>query len=279
LCGVPYHAAQGYIAKLLKAGRTVALCEQVEDPKLAKGLVRREVVRLYTPGTLVDMEFLSPGETNYLAAVRIANPASPKDHPLIGLSGLDVSTGEFWITEFQGQGARQQLIDELARLEPKELLFPASETATTAALAQRNGPRLCAQSPAAFDEQQAAALLQAHFGVHTLDGFGCSGLTAGLAAAGAVWRYFRETQPTASLTHIRRVQRRWSGEAMHLDSATIRNLELVRTLGGGEARSTREATVLSVLDVDGDGQPSPARLAGAPAAPPRGDSGAARRRR
>src|SRR5215471_7420973 len=101
LCGVPYHAAQGYIAKLLKAGRTVALCEQVEDPKLSKGLVRREVVRLYTPGTLVDTEFLSPRESYFLAAVAFSNVMTPslKGGPIAGLACLDVSTGEFWVTE------------------------------------------------------------------------------------------------------------------------------------------------------------------------------------
>ncbi len=108
LCGVPYHAVQSYIAKLLKAGRTVALCEQVEDPKLAKGLVRREVVRLYTPGTLVDTEFLSPGESHFLAAVVFSDATAPsaKGQSVIGLACLDVSTGEFWITEFQGAQGR-----------------------------------------------------------------------------------------------------------------------------------------------------------------------------
>jgi len=123
LCGVPYHAAQNYIAKLLKAGCTVALCEQVEDPKLAKGLVRREVVRLYTPGTLVDTEFLDPEESNFLAAVCRVERKSRHGEPCWGLSGLDVTTGEFWVMECEGSGADQQLFDELARLEPRELLY------------------------------------------------------------------------------------------------------------------------------------------------------------
>ena len=96
LCGVPYQAAQGYIAKLLKVGRTVALCEQVEDPKLAKGLVRREVVRLYTPGTLVDAEFLDPGESSFLAAV---TKVERKGRISWGLAALEVTTGEFWVME------------------------------------------------------------------------------------------------------------------------------------------------------------------------------------
>ena len=251
LCGVPYHAAQGYIAKLLKAGRTVALCEQVEDPKLAKGLVRREVVRLYTPGTLIDTEFLSPGESHFLAAVVFSESMIPstKSQSVIGLAYLDVSTGEFWMTEFQGAQAEVQLMDELARLEPREVLHPDSHTNVGSCLSHLRGARLCAQPAATFNPKEAAQLLQAQFAVHSLDGFGCRGLTAGIGAAGAVLRYFRETQPTASLAHLRRIHTRWSGDAMHLDSATIRNLELVRPLGVGDQRLEQDqSTVLSVLD-------------------------------
>jgi DNA mismatch repair protein MutS len=251
LCGVPYHAAQGYIAKLLKAGRTVALCEQVEDPKLAKGLVRREVVRLYTPGTLVDTEFLSPGESHFLAAVAFLDVIGPSDkgRSIIGLACVDVSTGEFWMTEFQGAQAEIQLMDELARLEPREVLHSDAKTNLGSCLSRLRGPRLCAQPSASFNSKEATQLLQTQFAVHSLDGFGCRGLTAGIGAAGAVLRYFRETQPTASLAHIRRLHTRWSTDAMHLDSATIRNLELVRPLGAGEHRSEQgQPTVLSVLD-------------------------------
>ena len=249
LCGVPYHAAQGYIAKLLKAGRTVALCEQVEDPKLAKGLVRREVVRLYTPGTLVDNEFLSPDESNYLAAVNRSEPRSANALPFWGLAGLDVSTGEFWVMEFQGPVSAQQLLDELARLEPRELLYTEPTIIDGLHLPSLQGSRLCKQSPNLFDQQEAAKLLLQHFDVRSLDGFGCQGLTAGLGAAGAVLRYFRETQPTAALDHIGRLQRRWNHEAMHLDSATIRNLELLRPMGIADDRSERrQSTVLSALD-------------------------------
>ena len=250
LCGVPYHAAQGYIAKLLKAGRTVALCEQVEDAKLAKGLVRREVVRLYTPGTLIDTEFLSPGESHFLAAVAFSDATIPstKSQSVIGLACLDISTGEFWVTEFQGAQAEVQLMDELARLEPRELLHTNSQVNAGSCLTRLRGPRLCAQPATSFDLKDAAQLLQAQFAVHSLDGFGCRGLTVGIGAAGAVLRYVRETQPTASLAHLRRIHTRWSGDAMHLDSATIRNLELVRPLEAGERLGQDQPTVLSVLD-------------------------------
>jgi DNA mismatch repair protein MutS len=251
LCGVPYHAAQGYIAKLLNAGRTVALCEQVEDPKLAKGLVRREVVRVYTPGTLVDTELLSPGESHFLTAVAFSEaPASfAKKQSVIGLACVDVSTGEFWTTEFQGEQAEIQLMDELARLEPREVLYPESTTNAGLWLTRLRGPRLCAQPPAFFNPKEASKLLQTQFAVQSLDGFGCLGLTAGIGAAGAILRYFRETQPTASLAYLRRLHTRWNSDAMHLDSATVRNLELIRPLGVGEKWSGQDQpTVLSVLD-------------------------------
>src|SRR5437764_5793921 len=112
LCGVPYHAVQGYIAKLLKAGRTVALCEQVEDPKLAKGLVRREVVRLYTPGTLTDTELLPSTESIFLVAIAaLVHPHQQMFGAQFGLAALDSSTGEFWVMEFSGETASADLHD------------------------------------------------------------------------------------------------------------------------------------------------------------------------
>ncbi|HXV69411.1 MAG TPA: DNA mismatch repair protein MutS [Nitrospira sp.] len=248
LCGVPHHAAAGYIAKLLKAGRTVALCEQVEDPKLAKGLVRREVVRLFTPGTLVDAEFLSPVESNYLAAVLVrAVPAQPV---LVGLAVLEVSTGEFWVTEFQGPHALARVADELARLEPRELLYPArSDRHTSALLEQSKGARFCERPPDSFDPHQSALRLQDQFRVHTLDGFGCLGLTAAIGAAGAVLQYIRETQPAAPLNHLRRLTVRRDSETMCLDGPTIRNLELVKPMTAGDsAPESRPVTLLSVVD-------------------------------
>jgi DNA mismatch repair protein MutS len=120
LCGVPYHAASGYIAKLLKAGRTVALCDQVENPKAAKGLVRREVVRLYTPGTLVDSEFLPPSQANYLAAIAVGSSGSGRQDYVIGLAAIDVSTGAFFAQEFFGEKTVEAAcLNELARIDPK----------------------------------------------------------------------------------------------------------------------------------------------------------------
>lgn len=253
LCGVPHHAATGYIAKLLKAGRTVALCDQVEDPKLAKGLVRREVVRLYTPGTLIDTEFLPATESNFLASVATGEAtARASDRGAqsarLGLAALDLSTGEFWIREFEGAGASTDLLDELSRLEPREVLHQAALPEESLAwLAQLKGPRLCSQDPSRFLLTTAERTLREQFGVGSLEAFGCQGLTLGLQAAGAAVRYLRETQPSACLTHVRRLRVRRPGHEMHLDSATIRNLELVRPLGT-EPGQRIQATLLSVLD-------------------------------
>jgi DNA mismatch repair protein MutS len=248
LCGVPFHAAQGYIAKLLKAGRTVALCEQVEDPKLAKGLVRREVVRLYTPGTLVDTEFLEPAESSFLAAVaRVERRGS---RPCWGLAALDMTTGEFWVMELDG--ADQLLVDELTRLQPRELLHAQSDAIAAWLRSQLHGVRICECEPGWFDREGALKALMGHFGVQSLEGFGCHDLTAALDAAGAVWRYARETQPAAAPAHVRRLSRRRTTEAMHLDSATIRNLELVRPLASGqEGAGNPPSTLLSVIDRTG----------------------------
>jgi DNA mismatch repair protein MutS len=252
LCGVPHHAATGYIAKLLKAGKTVALCDQVEDPKIAKGLVRREVVRLFTPGTLIDTELLPPTESNFLAAIAPASPSAGAFQrspalPILGLAALDLSTGEFWLTELSGERASVELLDELSRLDPRELLHPPHLSGQILqSCAQLKGVRLCVQDPSAFELPSAERLLLEQFRVASLEGFGCEGLTLGLQAAGAVVRYLQETQPTSGLGHLRRMHVRRTGREMHLDTATMRNLELVRSLG--DERDRASGTLLNALD-------------------------------
>jgi DNA mismatch repair protein MutS len=252
LCGVPYHAATNYIAKLLRAGRTVALCEQVEDPKLAKGLVRREVVRLYTPGTLIDSEFLPSSESNVLAAVttRSRSGAAASKECSYGLATLDVSTGEFWLSEFHGKQAETALLDELARLEPKELLFAEGLSPEDQRwMGDLTGSRRSAQPVAWFELEAGRLRLQEQLHVHSLEAFGCHQLTLGVQAAAAVLRYVRETQPAASLDHIRQVRVRHPHDAMHLDSVTIRNLELIKPAGRAEESSNPASfTLLGVLD-------------------------------
>ena len=246
LCGVPYHAATGYIAKLLKAGRTVALCDQVEDPKSAKGLVRREVVRLYTPGTLTDTEFLPSTESIFLVA--IASPAQLGHQmfaPQFGLAALDSSTGEFWVMELFGEAASADLHDELYRIGPRELLYSSTlSPSVQSGLHLIRGARLCPQNGASLGLIEAQRLLHEHFGVASLEGFGCRGLSLGIQAAGMVLRYVQDTQPTVNLSHIARLQIRHGHQCMHLDGNTISNLELLKSLS--DVR--QDATLRAVLE-------------------------------
>ena len=250
LCGVPYHAATGYIAKLLKAGRTVALCDQVENPKVAKGLVRREVVRLYTPGTLVDSEFLPPSQANYLVAVSTGSSASRRDVSMIGLAAIDVSTGTFFVQEFSDEGAESACLNELARIDPKELLVSAHiSPGIKRQLDNVKTLRLSQSTTSWSGLQEAHRLLLDHFNVQSLDGFGCRSFSVGIECAAAVIRYLRESQPSSNLGHITRLEARHQQDAMHLDAATIHNLELVRAIHDREPTTGRqEGTLLSVLD-------------------------------
>jgi len=246
LCGVPYHAATGYIAKLLKAGRNVALCEQTEDPKAVKGLVRREVVRLYTPGTLVDTEFLAPTELNYLAALSWPLDTIPSS---IGLACLDVSTGEFWVTEFHGPRASSQAIDELTRIDAREVLIPAGvQDDHRRWFEELRCMRLCERPSASFAPAQSDRLLGTHFPSQTLELVRQPDLRFALGAAGAVFEYFRDTQPAAPLSHIRGLTVRGQDAVMLLDGASIRNLELLKPIGFGEGNEKHSTTLLSVLD-------------------------------
>nr|MDA8165046.1 DNA mismatch repair protein MutS [Desulfobacteraceae bacterium] len=190
LCGVPYHAAAGYLAKLVKAGYRVAVCEQVEDPREAKGVVRREVVRVVTPGLVTEEQLLDDKENCYVAAVCCARDTW-------GLSLLDLSTGEFLIAERE---TPEGVLDELARLVPSELLLAegAGEELELAAALQPALPALCLTSRPAdhFHRERARELLTSHFGTVNLAGFGCDELDAGLAAAGGLFIYIQETQKT-----------------------------------------------------------------------------------
>jgi DNA mismatch repair protein MutS len=250
LCGVPYHAASGYIAKLLKAGRTVALCDQVENPKAAKGLVRREVVRLYTPGTLVDSEFLPPSQANYLAAIAVGSSGSGRQDYVIGLAAIDVSTGAFFAQEFFGEKTVEAAcLNELARIDPKELLIPAKISPSIKQQLESIKAVRMSQVPASWSGlQEAQRLLLDHFKVQSLDGFGCRSFSVGVEAAAAVLRYLRESQPSSTLGHITRLETRRQQDAMHLDAATIHNLELVRAIRDPEPTGQQAGTLLSVLD-------------------------------
>jgi DNA mismatch repair protein MutS len=236
LCGVPYHAATSYIAKLLRVGRSVAVCDQVEDPQTAKGLVRREIVRVYTPGTVIEPDLLAASEPNYLAA--IAPGASGA-----GLAWLDLSTAEFRVVELSAPW-RDAARDELLRIEPREILVPDEEAERLRATI---GPIAAAVTPvpaSTFHRAAAHALLLGHFRVASLAGFGCDDKPLAISAAGALLQYVTATQPGSPLSHVTRMQVSTQGGTMLLDRATQRNLELVRRAVDGQV----SGSLLSVLD-------------------------------
>ena len=241
MCGVPHHAAEGYIGKLIRKGFKVAICEQMEDAKLAKKLVRREVTRVVTPGTAAD-SLLGSEENNFLAALAQVGER-------VGFAALDLSTGEFRATEFSGENALRRVQEELEQLRPKELLYgsaaPLFDTKASRALttqpppAQTPQPRAtgvtCAETPLddwIFAPGHAIPLLENHFGVLSLEGFGLAGRTAAAAAAGAILYYVRSTQ-RGSLDHVDRIGWYERQNCLVLDAVTVRNLELIEPLFAG----------------------------------------------
>ncbi len=244
MCGVPYHAVESYIAKLIRAGYKVAICEQMEEPSRGKKLVRREVIRVITPGTASDVHVLEPKENNFLAALARAPAGQP-----IGLAYADVSTGEFRATEFAGADAEARLRDELQVLRPREILLarPGSLFAEAAAPDLDGlGAVETRLEEWAFRSDYAARLLGEQFGVVTLEGLGLEPHPQAIAAAGALVHYLRETSARGEggLQHLDRITYYEQQDALVLDNVTVRNLELTSPLFGDEP----EATLLSALD-------------------------------
>ena len=224
MCGVPHHAADTYINRLIEAGVKVAICEQVEDPRTAKGVVAREVIRVVTPGMVLSPELDEPKSARYLAAVAAGGIPGNKDR--FGLAALDISTGEFLVTE---AGDLESLASELARLSPAEILLSddnpngLDEVVTDLDFyATRIGAD-------ALDPARSRRVLSDHFGEHALLGFGLPDLPLGQTAAGAVLQYARENQGR-ELSHLDRVRAYRLDDYMVLDEATKRNLELFHTL-------------------------------------------------
>ena len=249
MCGVPYHSAEGYIAKLIRRGFKVAICEQMEDPRLAKKIVRREVTRVVTPGTAADST-LGSEENNFLAAV-----ASLGDR--VGFAALDLSTGEFRATEFGGETAGHRIQEELEQLRPKELLYASSAPLFDVANDPKRTSSLDSQSSSQggmdsrarlaprdsgyaetpledwiFARDHAVPLLENHFGVLSLEGFGLAGKPAAASAAGAILYYIRSTQ-RGTLDHVDRIGFYERQRCLVLDAVTVRNLELIEPLFAG----------------------------------------------
>jgi DNA mismatch repair protein MutS len=236
MAGFPYHQLEGYLAKLISGGFRAAVCEQMEDPKLAKGLVKREVTRVVSPGTLTDDALLDPRESNYLAAVAPpSHKSNGDDHA--GLAWAELSTGRF----FAATVPLVRLSDELARIAPAECLL-SEETDLTLNLPART--MLTCRPAWAFGLETAVGTLQKHFQTVTLEGFGfAESDSPALRAAGAALDYLRETQK-ASLNHIDRLTPYRSGELLEIDEATRRSLEITRTIRTG----SRDGSLLAVID-------------------------------
>jgi DNA mismatch repair protein MutS len=233
MCGVPHHAAEGYIGKLIRKGFKVAVCEQIEDAKLAKKLVRREVTRVVTPGTAADSS-LNSDENNFLAAL-----AQVEDR--VGFAALDLSTGEFRATEFSGESALRRVQEELEQLRPKELLYASAAPLFDSGTRRSQSPQprasgsTCTETPLddwIFAPDHAIPLLENHFGVLSLEGFGLAGRPAAAAAAGAILHYVRSTQ-RGSLDHVDRIGWYERQNCLVLDAITVRNLELIEPLFAG----------------------------------------------
>ena len=248
LCGVPHHTATGYIAKLLKAGKIVALCEQVEDPKITKGLVRREVVRVYTPGTLYDDEFLPSHEANYISSIYYPpepSSGSSGENLDFGLATIDLSTGEFWISEAPYEYSRHILVDELVRIDPKELIYPKEIHAELCqTLESLPIARLVPREFDSFATKTSLLTLTKVFQVDDINDLQLSGLTVGYQASGGLLQYLADTQLTATYTHLRRPWIRVLEQEMQLDQATIRNLEILRPT----SEQRHSPTLLTTLD-------------------------------
>ena len=252
MCGVPHHAVEAYIGKLIRKGFKVAICEQMENPRLAKKLVRREVTRVVTPGTAADSS-LTAEENNFLAAL-----ARVGDR--VGFAALDLSTGEFRATEFSGEGAMRRVQEELEQLRPKELLYASAAplfgkadaigdglASSSASDVGSHASSLVKARPSAqglsrwaetplddwiFAPDHAIPLLENHFGVLSLEGFGLASHTAAAAAAGAILYYVRSTQ-RGSLDHVDRIGWYERQNCLILDAVTVRNLELIEPLFAG----------------------------------------------
>src|SRR5579864_9614990 len=277
MCGVPYHAAENYLSKLLRKGFKVAICEQMEDPKVAKKLVRREVTRVMTPGTAIDSS-VGAEDNNFLAA--LARATSAGSGGAVGLAALDLSTGEFRATEFRGPDAERRILEELQQLRPREVLYPSglplfdpppinsgatnsaetpaedkdqaaqgqtNQSGTGAALQQTGSAMRFTETPLedwVFSPDYAVPLLENKLGVLSLEGFGLQGRPAAATAAGAILHYVRSTQ-RGTLEHVDRIGFYDRQEYLVLDAVTVRNLELVEPLF---ANTSSEVTLFRALD-------------------------------
>ncbi|MFN3689526.1 MAG: DNA mismatch repair protein MutS [Fimbriimonadales bacterium] len=236
MAGVPIHAYERYIAKLVQKGYRVAICDQIEDPKLAKGLVKRRVTRILTPGTVLEDSMLDAQANNYLVAVVVGDPVH-------GLGVVDVSTGEFLTTEIAGERRQEKLLDELFRLQPAEVLVPDDHEELIQTLREQLSAAITPVPMREWLGRDSKQILLQHFGVESLRGFGCEDYTRGLDAAALALRYLQQSQLEA-LPHIRTLATYSVERFMYLDATARRHLELTQNL----MDNSRRYTLLATLD-------------------------------
>ncbi|MGY5858657.1 MAG: DNA mismatch repair protein MutS [Candidatus Thorarchaeota archaeon] len=231
LCGVPYHAVEGYVAKLLQQGFTVAIADQVEDASQAKGLVKRDVVRVVTPGTILESSMLEDAQNNYLVALI-------EDGGQVGIAAVDVSTGEFLVTQIEGTLNSEVVLNEIGRLSPSEILLSEETSKSKIRRAiEETGIHITQRNSLDFSARNAETLIKEQFKVATLDGYGISDKPVALGAAGAVLAYLRDVHKTGSVTLSG--LRTYSIEShMIVDSQTQKNLELIKNARDGSSRGT-----------------------------------------
>ena len=251
MCGVPFHAADGYVARLVQKGFRVALCDQVEAARHAKGLVRREVVRVVSPGTLIDAAHLEATEPAFLMSLA-RHAAPPRRHSggeslpdaserSYGVALLDLSTGEFQAAEYAGADGRQAIIDEVAVLRPRELVV-SSALDLAAELPEIGDVPVTGGDAWSFDPDRARETLCTQLGVQTLEGVGLEHRPAATAAAGALVQYLRQTQKR-DLTHVREIRFRERSQHLIVDPTTFHHLEIVEATDG-----SRDGSLLGTID-------------------------------
>ncbi len=240
MAGVPYHAVDGYIARLIEKGYHVAVCDQLSEPT-GRGLVERDVTRVVTPGTVTEPELLEAGKSNFLMSILPLGDAQAGQWDRAGIAYVDISTGEFCATELADEAVGLRVFEELARLEPSEVIMPESWVARGVSLPE--GIHLTAVQDWTFDFAGAQQLLCDQFRVSTLAGFGLGESMAAVAAAGGVLQYLRTTQKQ-SLGQLSSIRSYSTETFMVLDQFTRRNLELVATIRRGQA----QGSLLGVLD-------------------------------
>jgi DNA mismatch repair protein MutS len=244
MCGVPFHALDGYLGRLVKKGFRVAICEQVEDPRKAKGLVKREVVRVVSPGTLTDANYLDAREPAFIMAI-VSGPDG------FGAGLLDLSTGEFTAAEYRGAEGLQALADDISVLRPREIVVPdgSDVAATLPEIARLQLPVTIAE-PWSFEAETARRTLLDQLRTHGLEGFGLEGRVAAVQAAGGLLAHLRGTQK-ADLAHVRAVAYKATAECLVVDPITLKHLEVVQGSEGGTKGSLLEQIDRTVTSMAG----------------------------